>query len=266
MSDSSWKTSITQVKPNEVRLRGYRIDELMAQITFGQAIYLALKGELPGPKVAKVVDAMLVSSIDHGVTPPSTLAARTAASTGAPLNAAVAAGILSINRHHGGAIEDCMEALEEGIRRAAETGKSLEEVAAGLIAEYRSENRRIAGFGHRIHTADPRTSKLFSLAEEHGVASNGTAMIRAIEKALGEEGKRLPINVDGALAALLVDLAMPRELANAFFIMARVPGLVAQVFEEQTREKPMRVIHPTDYDYDGPAPRRIPKDTGSTVP
>lgn len=265
MSDSSWKTSITQIKPNEVRLRGYRIDELMGQVTFGQAIYLALKGQLPGPGVAKVVDAMLVSSIDHGVTPPSTLAARTAASTGAPLNAAVAAGILSINRHHGGAIEDCMKVLEEAIRLAAETGKSLDEMAAGLVSEYRERNQRIPGLGHRIHTADPRTSKLFSLAEEHGVAGKGIAMIRAFEKALGAEGKGLPINVDGALAALLIDLAMPRELANAFFIMARVPGLVAQAFEEQTRERPMRVIHPTDHEYDGAQPRPLPKDLGSSV-
>jgi citrate synthase len=67
----------------------------------------------------------------------------------------------------------------------------------------------------------------------------------------------LPINVDGAIAAILVDLEIPPDIGNAFFIMARIPGLVAQIFEEQTRERPMRRIHPTDVSYDGPGPRSL---------
>jgi citrate synthase len=260
MNETTWKTAITQVKPNEVRLRGYRIDELMGNITFGQAIFLALKGELPPARTAKLVEAMLVSSIDHGATPPSALAARTAASTGAPLNAALAAGILSINRFHGGAIYDCMGILQSGIDQAEETGKSLGAIASEMVGEYRASNRRMAGLGHRIHTADPRTARLFSLAEEAEVAGQGIAMIRALQQAFGATGKQLPINVDGAIAALLIDLHIPHELANAFFIMARLPGLVAQVSEEMARERPMRAIHPTDHEYDGPGPRDLPSD------
>jgi citrate synthase len=257
MSETSWKTQITQIEPNEVRLRGYRIDELMGNVTFAEAIYLALKGELPEPKIAKLLDAMLVSSIDHGATPPSALAARTAASTGAPLNAAVAAGILSINDHHGGAINNCMGVLQAGLTRMAETGEDAKTAAAALVAEYRAAKKRIAGFGHRIHTADPRTAKLFALADELGVSGAGVAMIQAIQTAFADLGKTLPINVDGAIAALLVDLDMPCELANAFFIMARVPGLVAHVYEEQTTQKPMRRIHPSDHTYTGPAAREL---------
>jgi len=257
MSEKTWKTAITQVKPNQVRLRGYRIDELMGRVTFAQAIFLALKSELPSPHVGRLLDAMLVSSIDHGVTPPSVLAARTAVSTGAQLNAAIAVGVLSINRHHGGAIFDCMGILQEGLQRAAEGNKSLDAVAGDLIAEYQTKKRRIAGLGHRIHSTDPRTDRLFSLAEELEVAGDGVAMIRALQDALSSTGKNLPINVDGAIAALLVDLDMPRELANAFFIMARVPGLVAHIHEERMRERPMRHIHPTDHEYDGPEPRSL---------
>jgi citrate synthase len=258
MNKTTWKTAITQVKPNEVRLRGYRIDELMGNVSFGQAIFLALTGELPPPGAARLIEAMLVSSIDHGATPPSALAARTAASTGAPLNAALAAGILSINRYHGGAIYDCMTLLQEGLDRASNTGRSLEEVADEMVAEYRTSGRRMAGLGHRIHTADPRTARLFSIAEEAEVAGSGVAMIRALQHAFEVQGKPLPINVDGAIASLLIDLRMPHELANAFFIMARVPGLVAQVSEELARERPMRAIDPTDHEYDGPEPRSLP--------
>jgi len=257
MSEDTWKTAITRIEPNEVRLRGYRIDELMGNVTFAQAIFLALTGELPAPNVAKLLDAMLVSSIDHGATPPSALAARTAASTGAPLNAAVAAGVLSINRFHGAAIYDCMGVLEEGIQLAEDSKVSTEDAAGELVARYRQEKKRIAGLGHRIHSNDPRTKKLFALAQELKVAGDGVAMINAIHGALSKTGKDLPINVDGAIAALLVDLHMPRELANAFFIMARVPGLVAHVYEEQTRERPMRKIDPVKHEYDGPPARSL---------
>ncbi len=258
MTETTWKTAITEIKPNEVRLRGYRIDELMGEITFAQAIFLALVGELPPTGIARLLDAMLVSSIDHGATPPSTIAARTAVSTGAPLNAAIAVGILSINRYHGAAIYDCMGVLEEGLRRVRETSRDMETIALELLVEYQEKKIRVAGFGHRIHTSDPRTARLFSLARELDVADEGVAMMMAIRKALLESGKNLPINVDGAIAALLIDLKIPRDLANAFFIMARVPGLVAHIHEEQTRERPMRRIHPSDHTYDGHAPRDLP--------
>jgi citrate synthase len=200
---------------------------------------------------------VFVSSIDHGVSPPSTLAARTAASTGAPFNAALAAGLLTINQHHGGAIEDSMRLIQRGLELAQVMEGSAQSGAAALVAAYRKEKKRLPGFGHRIHTADPRTQRLLELASELGIASAGVDMLRAIEAAWAQAaGKRLPVNVDGAIAGLLVDLKLPVELANTFFMMARLPGLVAQVHEEKTRERPMRTIHPTDHEYDGAADRR----------
>src|SRR5881409_3883498 len=113
-----WNTAVTRIEPNRVAVRGYDIAELMGNISFGAAVYLVLTGELPKPAVARLMDAILVSSIDHGVTPPSALAVRTTASTGASLSAAVAAGLMSINRHHGGAIEDCARQLKKIADRA----------------------------------------------------------------------------------------------------------------------------------------------------
>ena len=140
MNDLHWKTTITDVKPNELRLRGYRVDELMGNVTFGQAVYLALAGELPSAEVGKLMDAMLVSSIDHGATPPSALAARTAASTGAPLNAAIAAGVLSINEHHGGAIADCMGVVQDGLERVwSHRQNDSGDGPAEMIDEFRAD-------------------------------------------------------------------------------------------------------------------------------
>jgi citrate synthase len=257
MADLHWTTAITSIQPNQVRLRGYRIDELMGRVTFGQAVYLALKGELPSPEVGRLMDAMLVSSIDHGATPPSALAARTAASTGASLTASIGAGVLSINRHHGGAIEDCMRLIVDGVGRL-DQGRAPAGVAAEILDELKAQGKRAPGFGHRIHTDDPRTRRLLALADEWGLSGKGVTMARALEDALEKSlGRRLPLNVDGALAALLVDLGFPPELGNAFFVIARVTGLAVHVQEEMTRQRPMRAIHPTDHEYDGPAPREM---------
>jgi len=252
-SELHWKTAITDVKPNKIRLRGQAIDELMGRITFSQAIYLALKGEMPSPEVGQLIDAIFVSSIDHGASPPSALAARTVASTGAELNAAVAAGVLAISHYHGGAIEEGMRLFLDIASRAEARKISTREAAAEILEEMKAKGQRASGFGHRLHTQDPRTTRLFHLAEELGLAGRFVQIAREVEDLLAQQiGKRLPINVDGAIAALLCDLGFPPELGNAFFIIARVPGLVAHVHEEKTRMKPMRKIHPEDFEYDGP--------------
>jgi citrate synthase len=262
MSDgeSGWKTALTSIQPNEIRVRGYQLDELMGRVTFAQAVLLVLTGELPSAPVAEILDAMLVASIDHGTTPPSTLATRTVASTGAPLGASVAAGLLSINRYHGGAIEDCATVIRGALDEAARSSVEFEEVARGVVADHAARRAVVPGIGHRFHTADPRTSRLFELAEERRIAADGVRMLRAIQVQLAERtGRTLPINVDGAIAALLVDLGLPSQTANALFMIARLPGLAAHYFEETTRERPMRAISPTGHSYDGPPARELPE-------
>src|SRR5438477_2564352 len=250
-----WNTAITRVEPNKVAVRGYDIAELMERVSFGAAVYLILTGELPSPAVARLMDAILVSSIDHGATPPSALAARSVASTGATLSASVAAGIMSINRHHGGAIEDCARQLKAVVDRATRESISMDEAAGRTLAAMREAGERMPGFGHRLHTKDPRTVRLFELAREAGVDGVHMQVARAVEKAFAAAKKSLPINVDGAIGAILADLGMNPTALNGIFMIARTPGLVAHVIEEQTREKPMRRIDPFNHGYDG-APAR----------
>ena len=259
MRDEAWKTSITKVEPNKLTLRGYKIDELMGNVTFPQVVFLAIKGELPDERTAKMLDAMLVSSIDHGVTPPSCITARTIASTGSPLNAALAGGILAISKHHGGAIEDSMKMLLDAVERKKTAESTTAETANAVVKEAGEKKRRLPGIGHRIHTNDPRTPRLFQIASDLGFAGEyvemATALADAVEK---NSGKRLPINVDGAIAAMLCELGFYPQLANAFFIMARVPGMVAHIFEEQTTQRPMRHIDTKKHEYDGPEGKAVP--------
>ncbi len=259
MSELHWKSAITKVEPNKLVVRGYRLDELIGKVSYAQMVYLLFKGELPSPNVGKLIEAILVSSVDHGTTPPSVLSALTVASTGAPLNAAVAAGILSISKFHGGAIEDCMRILLEAKALMDKQNMDYDRAAETIIKKFREEKKRLSGFGHRYHTNDPRTKRLFALAEELGLAGDYTKLALAFVRKLKEiTGKDLPLNVDGAIGALLCELDIDPILANAFFMIARVPGLVAHIYEEKTRYKPMRKIHPTDVEYDGPEERPVP--------
>lgn len=259
MTEETWSQPITKIEPNKVAVRGYRIDELMGRVPFAHVVYLVLKGELPSEAQGRVMDAILVSSVDHGATPPSALAARTVASGGAPLTTGIAAGIMTINQHHGGAIEGCMRVLMEAVDRKRATGQDAFTTARDLMTEYREQKKRVPGYGHRVHTDDPRTKKLFAICEQEGVAGEYIEMGGALRQAMKESlGKDLPMNVDGAIAAVLCELDFAPEMGNGLFAIARTVGLTAHVFDEITAQRPMRRISPTAQEYSGPPERELP--------
>jgi citrate synthase len=255
MSDKdSWESSITETAANTIRVRGYDVSELMEKVEFSDVIYLVLKGELPDEKTSTMMRAILVSSVDHGVTPPSVLAARTVMSAGNSLNTAVAAGVMAIGDVHGGAIEQSARIMQETAAR----GEAVEELASALIRELKAAGRRMPGFGHRLHAADPRTAKMFELAESLDFAGKHVRLAVAIEQALeAASGKKLPINVDGAIAAVISDMGFDWRLGKAFFIMSRVVGLVAHAYEEKTTQRPMRPLGNANALYTGPGKRSV---------
>jgi citrate synthase len=247
------------VEPNHLVTRGYRQEDLIGNVPYSNVVYLLLKGELPSREHGRMMDAILTACIDHGVTPPSSMASRVVASGGVPLPTAVAAGVLSIGDAHGGAIEKGAKFFQEGVIRMKQEGKSIDEIAKILVAESREQNKRILGFGHRVHTSDPRTKRLFFLADELKISSEHIALSKAIERELElQTGNKLPINVDGAVAAISSDMGFDWRLGKAFFLLGRVAGLTAQVYEEQTEQKPMRKMFTVECDYDGPEERDLP--------
>jgi citrate synthase len=255
----AWRTNITNVDKSQVWVRGYAITELMEKATFADIVFLLHRGELPTPAERKLIDAILVAIADHGPGSPSAMAARTIATGNRrAVEAAIAGGILAIGDAHAGAGYDCMLIIQEGLTRAKKESLSLAEVAADIVAESRAANRRMPGLGHRLHDQDPRTVMLFQMATESGVARDGIAFMQSLGDATRKQIKELPINVDGAIAAVLYDLGFPPLMAKTIFIIGRVAGLSAQVMEEYSREKPMRIR--TDVQYDGVAPRSIQED------
>jgi citrate synthase len=254
MAENELKTSITKISPGSIRIKGYDVTELMEKKTFGEALYLLLKGELPTPAEAKMMEAILVSSVDHGVTPPSSLATRVVASGGNPLNACIAGGILTIGESHGGAMEQCAKILQEW----AVKGDDMNAIADQLVAHIKATGMRMPGFGHRLHNVDPRTVKLFEIAAKHNFTGKHIELAKALEsKMTTSSGKKLPINVDGAIGAVMSDMGFDYRIGKGFFIISRCAGLIAHSYEEMTRYKPMRKLGISDYEYDGPLDRDI---------
>jgi citrate synthase len=251
-----WKTAIVDAGPEHLRVRGHDVLDLMRQSTFTDLIYLLHHHRLPTAAERRLLDAILIGVADHGPGAPSCAASRLAASGNRQsLAAAIAAGVLTIGDEHGGAGSGCMELIATGVDRARSSARPVDEVATELVAEAVAAKRRLPGFGHRVHsTIDPRVAVLFTLAAESGLAGDGVRVARALEDAIRARIKPIPLNIDGALAAILSDLGLPSMVGKLLFIIGRVAGLSAEVLEEYTREKPMRIKF--DVEYDGVPPHQ----------
>jgi citrate synthase len=257
----SWRSAITNTDGNRITVRGHDLVSLMREGTYADVVALLLGGHDADEGERRLIDVMLIAVADHGAGAPSAATARMAASGNrqAP-EAAVAAGILAIGDAHAGAGMACMAVIAGALERAARESRSLADVAQATALEARASGRRLPGLGHRLYREDPRTTVLFDMAGQYGKAGQGVAFMRALESAASEAIKPLPINVDGAMAAILHDLGYPAAAAKLLFIVGRTAGLAAHVIEEYTRERPMRVRIPVVYD--GPSPVERPDRAG----
>jgi citrate synthase len=250
---NTWRTGLVQSDETHIRIRGFDITALMRQAGFVDTVFLLHRGRMPSDAERRLLDAILVAVSDHGAGAPSCAAARLAASGNRQsISAAIAAGILAIGDEHGGAGETCMRMIANHV---VGDGGPPEDAARRAVDHARSSGTRLPGLGHRVHTTDPRVAVLFDMARDLGVAGDGIRFMTALETETAARIKRLPINIDGALAAVLHDLSFPPEAGKFIFIVGRVAGLTAEVAEEYAREKAMRISIPVEYD--GEAPREL---------
>ncbi len=247
---ASWETGISQVisdgAEEEVILRGHKLSELIGGASFAQVMFLLLKGTMPTAAEGRVLDALLVASIDHSIAPPSMIS-RCFASYGASLPAAVAAGVLSFGDHMGGAGEELARELASRLDgRDDPDHATLGAFAREIVAEAAAAGKRVSGFGIPLHGADPRAPKLLAVARAEGVHGRHCRLAERIEEALAERaGRAIPMNLDGAGAALALDLGFSWRAVRLFIITPRTVSMAAHYLEEQAQGTRWRHL-PTD--------------------
>lgn len=256
--DRKWKTRITLNTKEETYIRGYPLTQMIGTLSFSESIYLLLKGELPSESEKKMFDAIFTAVIDHGVAPPSTVALRNIISGGNPLHVGVATGVLAFGDYHGGALEDAMKFLQEYTKDEEDIDGLAEKLAKKIV----EEKWKVSGFGHKYYKDfDPRSKKLLTLAKELGFYGKHCELAVALEGAIFKiKGKKLVLNVDGAIAAITSDMGFDWRLGKGFFIIGRIPGLVAHAYEELTEGVVFRRLdEEKDIDYIGEKPRDLLK-------
>ena len=231
-----WATSVSRIEPNRIELRGHPVQNLIGSISFAGIIWLMLRGETATPGQERLLEAALVSSVDHGPHAPSIAVARMAATCGIGLNNAVATGVNLLGDVHGGAGEQCMTLLDH-VRRLHQDGADLAVAAATTVDSWRARSKYLPGFGHRFHSVDPRRDPLLAQVE-HAVAGgvvDGSHLraAQAIEQVLAEGRTRpVPINIDGCTAVVYAELGFPPPLARGLFVLSRSVGILAHAWEE----------------------------------
>jgi citrate synthase len=225
-------TRIARHTEEDIYIRGKSLcRDLIGGLTFTEMIYFQVLGRRPTASQTAVLDGCLVALMEHGLTP-SALAARLIYSSATEaMQGAVAAGLLGVGSTFVGTVEGCAALL--GRMLADPDGP---QAAARSIAEEHRETRRpIPGFGHPTHRPDdPRTVRLFALADERGVAGPHIEAVRLLSEAVDEAyGRHITINVTGAVAAALGDCGVPPEIMRGFALISRCAGLVGHIHEEQ---------------------------------
>ena len=259
-----WSTQIIDMKPGEIRYRGYAIEELIGNVGFAEMIWLMMRGELPTRGQAELLEIALVSAVDHGPQAPGIAIARMAATCGVGLNNALASGINALGDVHGGAGEQAVDFYLK-IRSEMNDEENLETTVERMLNAFFSNGENyIPGFGHRFHPIDPRAPRLLELADLAANAGHVTgeyaAIGRAIEAALERlKGRHIPMNIDGATAVIYAELGFPPPLARGLFCLSRSVGILAHAWEQTQQGGRNKGPVPRDmtWTYTGHSPRKL---------
>ncbi len=245
--DLKFATSISGQTPQGFVLRQENLQDLISEADFVSTFFLSLVGRKPQKAEKIILNALLVSSIDHGINPASGFVPRVVAASGNNVLTAMASTLLSLGTYHGGAISEAMRIFEiiDG------DGDDVEKACDRLISSYRVEKRRVSGYGHPFYREnDPRVKALFDLARKNELSIKFMNIARQLEHSLEIEfNKKLILNIDGAIAALLMTLGIDQKAGDAIFGLARVAGSVAHIIEEQNSGDWVRRLGDEDIEY-----------------
>lgn len=246
-SDMGWSN------PDQIVVKNHSlVNDLLGQVNLGDMAFLELMDRLPTRQESIVINALLVTLVEHGVTP-SALATRMTI-MGAPesLQGAVAAGLLGLGDVFVGTIEGSAKMLQEALEvdsgeRDVDSSR-IESLAADIVEDFASRRAIIPGLGHPIHKpVDPRTPRLFAIAAEQGFDGPRCALMRQIQVEAERKYERiLPLNATGAIGAIASELGIAWQVCRGLGVMARAVGLVGHVLEEMRQPIAGQVWHKTE--------------------
>lgn len=232
-----WQTSIIEMMPGVIRLRGYEIQDLIGRISFPAMIWLMLRGELPRDEQAELLGIALGAAVDHGPQAPSIAIARMAATCGVGINGAMASAINVLGDVHGGAGEQAL-AFFGDIAVAMDGGTAIEDAVSAQLDRFFAETKGyVPGFGHRFHPVDPRAPRLLEVTRDFAargvVAGRFADIAEAVESGIARrKGKHIPLNIDGATAVIYGELGFPPPLTRGLFVLSRSVGILAHAWEQ----------------------------------
>ena len=227
-------TWLGKAELDRVLVRGMDLnDEIVGKISFSEMTFLELVGRLPTANEARMVDALLVALVEHGMVSNIVTARTTYHSAPESIQGAVAASLLSAGSVHLGSSEWSAKLLVDAMPATAPE-IDPDAVAQDVVERYRTQKARIPGIGHRTHTqGDPRAQRLFEVARETGVYGPYCGLQERVAVRAGERaGRLLPVNVTGAIAAIALDLGLPWQMTKAFALIGRTLGAMAHIGEE----------------------------------
>lgn len=249
-SDIAWSTR------DRINVRGLDLpNEILGHMNLGEFAFLQLTGRRPNRQEAVVFNAVVITLVEHGLTPSAIAARMTYMGAPESLQAAVAAGLCGLGSVFVGSMEGAAGMLYEALPQGVEDERDLSETARKIVARYREQKAIVPGLGHPVHKpVDPRTPRLFQIAAENGFSGRYIELMKLIQKeAETESGRVLPINATGALGAICCEMGFPARIVRGFGVMARAIGLVGHILEEgenpiafEIWQRAEEEIHPVD--------------------
>ena len=227
-------TGLGKAELHRILVRGYDLTEdLVGKITFSQMTFLMLVGRMPTAGQTRMIDALLTILVEHGMVSSIVAARLTYHTAPEAIQAAVATAILGAGSVHLGSSEWCARMLQEALPPQTNDA-DLDAIAAAVVNRYEERKQRVPGIGHRTHAeGDPRADRLFEIARETQVYGRYSDLLQRVARAAeAGRGRRLPVNVTGAIAAIASDLGLPWAMSKAFAIIGRTLGAMAHIGEE----------------------------------
>jgi len=237
-----FETSITDIDDGKEIIRGHELEKLIQERSFGEVVYLLFQGEFPSKEHATMLNALLVAAIDHGPGTVSAMTARISASAKNSTHSALAAGILGFGPRHGIAGEGAMEFFYKHVEEGD---------LPNLLKDLKGKKIRVPGYGHKIFTdEDPRAGVLLGIAKDLRIYGKYCEFAEEVKEELNAiSSKKLPLNIDGTMAAILCDMGFDSKLGQSMFLISRTPGLLAQIYEEQSNDVGSRRLEADEIEF-----------------